>query len=338
MPNNGHRADGYREPATGGTDAVPRHLARIFTRNADEHWAWISSRYNDHGRRVRPRARGFEFFAEFGALGQLTCNHTRYTAAAAEIDCPATPYVIATHLRSGRYLMRWEGGEVRLADRGVMLFPPYGYLHLHDCSDSGMVSVGLDTLLRVAEETTGLSGAQVRFTGLRPVSRAAERQWLTTAEYVQRGIYTEALDHPLLLAAAEQLVAASLLAAFPNTAMTTALRTPRDAATPAVVRRAMAFIDAHAGQPITLTDIALATGVVPRTLQYAFRRHRDTTPTAYLRRVRLTRAHEDLLAAQPGDGTTVAAVAARWGYARPHRFAAAYRQEYGQPPATALRS
>lgn len=313
-------------------------MSTIVTRDADEHQAWISTRYNDHGRHVRPRARGFEYGAVFGALGRLTYNRTRYTAATAEIDCPATSYVVAAHLGSGRYRMRWDGGEVQVAAPGIMLFPPYGYRNVHDCSDSVMVSVGLDTLLRVAEESTGLDRAQVRITGLVPVSPAAARQWLGTADYVRRGIYDQTLDHPLLLAAAEQMVAASMLATFPNTTMTTDLRTPRDPAAPAVVRRAVAFIDAQAGRPITLTDIAAAAGVVPRTLQYAFRRHRDTAPTAHLRQVRLARAHEELLAAQPGDGTTVAAVAARWGYARPHRFAAAYRQAYGQPPLKTLRS
>jgi AraC-like DNA-binding protein len=319
-------------------DPPGRHLARIFTSDADEHKAWISSRYNDHRRRVRPRSRGFEFFAEFGALGGLTVNHTRYTAATAEIDCPPTPYVIAGHLRSGRYRMRSGGAEIRVADTGTMLFPPYGYQHLHDCSDSFMVSVRLGTLLRVAEESFGLDRSEVRFTGFQPMSRAAERQWISTADYVRRGIHSRSLDQPLLLAAAEQLVAASLLSTFANTTMITELRTPRDPATPAAVRRAMAFIEAYAGRPITLTDIAGAAGVVPRTLQYAFRRHHDITPTAYLRRVRLARAHEELTAAQPGDGTTVAAVAARWGYARPHGFAAAYRLAYGRAPGEVLRS
>jgi len=313
-------------------------MSTIVTRDADEHQAWISTRYNDHGRQVQPRARGFEYGAVFGALGRLTCNRTRYTAATAEIDCPATSYVVAAHLRSGRYLMRWDGGEVRLAAPGFMLFPPYGYRHVHDCSDSAMVSVNLDAVLRVAEECAGLDRAQVRFTGLVPVSTAAARQWSGTADYVRRGIHDRTLDQPLLLPAAQQMLAASRLATLPSTTMTLELRTPRDPATPAVVRRAVAFIDAHADRPITLTDIATAAGVVPRTLQYAFRRHRDTTPTAYLRRVRLARAHEDLVAAQPGDGTTIAAVAARWGYTRPHRFAAVYRQAYDQPPSRTLRT
>jgi transcriptional regulator GlxA family with amidase domain len=114
--------------------------------------------------------------------------------------------------------------------------------------------------------------------------------------------------------------------------MTIENRTPRDPATPATIRRAITFIDEHASEPITLTDIATAAGVVPRTLQYAFRRHRDTTPLAYLRQVRLAMAHDELLAVESGDGATVAAVASRWGYINVDAFAAAYRRVYGQPP------
>src|SRR5262249_26048884 len=149
---------------------------------------------------------------------------TRYTAATAEVTWPPVRYAIVGQLLSGRYLMRWGGGEVRLADRGVLLFPPYGYTHLHDCSDTDCVTITLDPVLRVAEETTRVDRAQVRFTGLRPGSPAAERHWLNTAEFVRRGVYTLTLDQPLLVAAAEQLVAASLLATFPNTTTTIEVR------------------------------------------------------------------------------------------------------------------
>ncbi|RZU53563.1 hypothetical protein EV385_5492 [Krasilnikovia cinnamomea] len=49
-------------------------------------------------------------------------------------------------------------------------------------------------------------------------------------------------------------------------------------------------------------------------------------------------SRERLVAAEPGDGVTVAAAAAWWGFARPHRFAAAYQQPYGQAPSRTLRS
>jgi transcriptional regulator GlxA family with amidase domain len=105
-----------------------------------------------------------------------------------------------------------------------------------------------------------------------------------------------------------------------------------------VVRRTVEFIDAHAAEPLTLADIVAASGTGPRALQEAFRRHRGTTPTGYLRRVRLERAHRELQAADPGQGATVAAVAARWGFAHRGRFAAAYREAYGRAPQQTLLS
>ena len=67
----------------------------------------------------------------------------------------------------------------------------------------------------------------------------------------------------------------------------------------------------------------------------AFRREADTTPMAYLRRVRLNRARQQLIEADPGR-ETVAAVAARWGFASPSSFTAYYRDAYGTLPSQAL--
>ncbi|MGQ7296447.1 helix-turn-helix transcriptional regulator [Quadrisphaera sp. KR29] len=107
---------------------------------------------------------------------------------------------------------------------------------------------------------------------------------------------------------------------------------------PAVVRRAVAHIEAHADQPLTLTDIARASGVGPRALQLAFARHLGTSPMAHLRRARLQRAHEELQSADATAGDTVAAVARRWGWTSPSRFSTAYRREFGVPPSGTLRT
>jgi transcriptional regulator GlxA family with amidase domain len=107
---------------------------------------------------------------------------------------------------------------------------------------------------------------------------------------------------------------------------------------PAAVRRAAAFIEAHAEQPVTATEIAAVAGVTARALQYAFRRHYDTTPTGYLRRVRLERAHQQLQAADPMTGATVRDIARRWGWANPATFATAYRKHYGVSPSHTLRT
>jgi len=55
-----------------------------------------------------------------------------------------------------------------------------------------------------------------------------------------------------------------------------------------------------------------------------------------MRRVRLSRAHQELIAGTPST-TTVTGIAQRWGFAHTGRFAVLYRQTYGQSPHTTLR-
>jgi transcriptional regulator GlxA family with amidase domain len=128
-----------------------------------------------------------------------------------------------------------------------------------------------------------------------------------------------------------------MLTSFPNTTMTLDYIRGPGWVMPASVRRAVDFIEAHADQPITLSQIAAEAGVTGRALQYAFQRYHGTTPTGYLRQVRLERAHAQLQAADPADGTTVAAVARRWGWASAGQFAALYRQRFGVRPSHTLR-
>jgi transcriptional regulator GlxA family with amidase domain len=141
---------------------------------------------------------------------------------------------------------------------------------------------------------------------------------------------------PLLASGAARLLAATALAAFPSNVFTDPTGTDRHDAHRGTVRRAIAFIDEHACTDITIADIAAAACVTIRAVQLAFRRHLDTTPTAYLRRVRLEHAHRQLQAADPA-ATTITDVACRWGFSNPTRFAACYRQAYGVPPSHTLR-
>jgi transcriptional regulator GlxA family with amidase domain len=106
---------------------------------------------------------------------------------------------------------------------------------------------------------------------------------------------------------------------------------------PRTVRRAVAFIEEHAGDDIGLSQIVAASGIGPRGLQLAFRRHADVTPLEYLRRVRLDRAHQDLETATPAEAT-VGAVADRWGFFHHGNFSALYLRTYGRSPSVTLRS
>jgi len=179
----------------------------------------------------------------------------------------------------------------------------------------------------------------VRLTGHRPHTPAAAERLKRTIIYLRDHVLgdTDAAAEPLVVSAGAQLLAASVLAAFPNNARTDPTARDRADAHSATLRRAVAFIEDHAHEPITVADIAAAAHVTIRTLQYAFRRHLDITPLGYVRQVRLSHAHRDLLAAGPGDETSVGAVAARWGFPHPGRFAALYRDMYGTSPSRTLR-
>jgi transcriptional regulator GlxA family with amidase domain len=107
------------------------------------------------------------------------------------------------------------------------------------------------------------------------------------------------------------------------------------ASRPRAVKRAIDAMEAEPDRPFTAVSLAAIAGASVRTLQAGFRQHVGMPPMAYLRRLRLARAHADLRAAEPGE-ETVASVAHRWGFAHLGRFAAAYRAEYGRPPADTL--
>ncbi len=236
-----------------------------------------------------------------------------------------------THAELGAGTERYTAGDVCLVS-----FPHADYLIRCRQLRAAILTVPRAALAQAAGELPGQPRPSLRFPSLRPASPAAAGQWKSTAAYVS-GLLDddEAAASPLLTGSAARLLAAVALAAFPNNVLgAPATQDSRDAR-PATLRRALAFIDDNAHRDISTADIAAAAFVTARALQLAFRRHLDTTPLEYLRRVRLARAHRDLLAADPA-AATVTAVAYRWGFPNSSRFAAYYRHAYGVSPGKTL--
>lgn len=174
----------------------------------------------------------------------------------------------------------------------------------------------------------------VRFDGCRPLSPRAAAAWRSTCIYLQDEVLPVFDGNLLVVANATRLLVATTLATFPNSTLASSMASDRRDAHPQTLRRAIMFIEDNAAKDITAADIAHAARVSIRAMQLAFRRHLDTTPMAYLRRVRLSCADADLRAANG----SVTAIAARWGYARPSVFSAHYRAAYGVSPSKTLRS
>jgi AraC-like DNA-binding protein len=239
---------------------------------------------------------------------------------------------------SGRFRQTSEGGD-RYYQPGDLFFAGQpGHAYTATVHDVSLRVAVIDPALtaQVAATAPGRPPAPVRFTGHRAVSPQAASQWTATVAYL-RGLLAspQAADAPLVTASAARLLAAVTLGAFPNDAVTDPTTQDRHDGSTATLRRAVAFIDEHAHEDIALADVAAAARVTIRAVQLAFRRHLNTTPTSYLRQVRLDHAHRELQSADP-DRDSVTAVSYRWGFASPSRFAAYYRGAYGVAPSRTL--
>jgi AraC-like DNA-binding protein len=142
-------------------------------------------------------------------------------------------------------------------------------------------------------------------------------------------------DVPAMSARLGRLVIAGLLVSQPHD-YTDELTGRSAAAGPRAIRAALAAIEERPAELQVVSDIAKASGLSVRALDEGFRRHVGTPPMAYLRRVRLARAHEELGRADP-EQTTATTVARNWGFWHYGRFAAEYRKTYGRTPAETLR-
>jgi AraC-like DNA-binding protein len=178
-----------------------------------------------------------------------------------------------------------------------------------------------------------------RFTSSRAISPHRARTWKRARDFVHNMLEVDpdVATAPLVIGSANRMLAGLLLATFPNQTTAPPLRRDdHDARRPGTLHRAIAFIESNADLDIDIGDIAAAAEVSRRAIQLAFRRHLDTTPTAYLRRVRLDFAHAELIAGSPVD-LTVTEVAYRWGFSSPSRFAERYRVAFGLSPSETLR-
>ncbi|PZF94746.1 helix-turn-helix transcriptional regulator [Micromonospora deserti] len=192
-------------------------------------------------------------------------------------------------------------------------------------------------LAQVASTAPARRPGPVRFTALRAASPVLARHWRGTVRFIDDVVLSnpQAAAHPLVIGNAARMLAAAALAVFPNTAVTEPAVEDRADAGTSTLRRALAFMHEHADRDISAVDIAAAANVSVRAVQLAFRRHLDTTPMAHLRRIRLDRAHHDLLRADPRQDT-VSAIASRWGFLSHSRFTAHYHAVYGVPPSETL--
>ncbi|WP_262273134.1 AraC family transcriptional regulator [Microvirga yunnanensis] len=239
---------------------------------------------------------------------------------------------------TGRVLLdREEFGISR--NQGVMITSgPRETLHYAEDCETRVVLMNRG---RIAEYCAKLLGRDIEtpidFQTNFSLDSAAGQSWLRLTQYVASELQDPHSMLKLLPEAQRQLeqtLLTSLLLGHSHTYSEALLR-PQSAAAPFYVKRAEAFIKAHFAEPLSLADIAAHAGVSARSLQNGFQSFRGMTPMAFLRTLRLRRAQEALLLADPAHAT-VTEIALSCGFNHMGEFASLYRRTFGVSPRQTL--
>jgi AraC-like DNA-binding protein len=178
---------------------------------------------------------------------------------------------------------------------------------------------------------------QIEFKPCMATGKGAARSWMHMFSVFAQELFRadSALSQPLVaLPFVDSLLHALLLAA--DHPYRSALAEQTKLVAPQAIRPAVDIIESEPHLPLTVTSLAAECHVSSRALQQSFLRHMGMSPMTYLRQVRLSRAHQELLESDPSVDT-VASIARHWGYTNPGRFAAAHAARYGETPAATLR-
>jgi AraC-like DNA-binding protein len=314
---------------------------QLSTDDPDVARAHVMAMYADHAPVLRSSDDRFHFRTDVLVADESSIGHVEYSVGVdVAVGHAGTGSPIILHQRVGdRLELRYDHDRrsTILADDDLFLVAP-GHSYSVHWDRMNVTAVGLSARL-LAEDAAllaGYEGGDVAFDVGRPISRAARGHWLR----IQRLVAVNLARHSDNAVACRELIRllnSAALVCFPNSTLA-AESSQSSSAVPEPVRRAVAYIHHHADTPLVLADLSAEAGLSPRALQAAFRRHLDTTPLGYLRRIRLEYAHRQLLQAEPGDGQTVATIAAHWGFTQLGRFAQEHRARYGTNPAQTLRA
>lgn len=307
----------------------------FLTSDPQEAHAFMRAVYTENTMRITGSQDGFRMRHASTGTDAFSVSTMTHTMAVEHVAQPLG-YPLVGRVLQGKIERETDGESLRAGTGDVFLIaqPDRPYTVRWDNVVLQLIQVSPAMLADVAGVCPG---GRLRFTSLTPESPASAGNLTASVDFVASELMAspEAAVSPLLTGGAARLLAGALLTAFPHEAGPGAGTRPGPGS-PATLRRAMEFIEEFAGTDIGAADIATGAHVTLRAVQHAFQRHLGTTPMAYLRRVRLERARQDLLAASPAHAT-VTAIANRWGFSSPSRFTAHYRAAFGELPRDTLR-
>lgn len=314
-----------------------RHV-RLETSDLDCARHHVSGVFAPHQVSFCGRSQTLAFRHASAGFGNLSFNVIKYGA----------DVVIGAPALEGFYLVQFTLNgccEVREAGKSEKLLLEHGTINVIDPRrpyTKRWSADGRQLILRVNRRAVEAFVAETIGEGLAPVFSRKPVPFAAQTRSLVRLVKTvcEDLDdrdagfaNPAVQRQLEKSLIALILETLPHDS-SEILDQATSRATPAMIRRAEAFIRAHAAAAIGLDEIAHAAGASARSLQAGFRRFRDTTPTAFVRAVRLEAARRALA---NGNGSSVTDIALENGFGHLGKFARVYKERFGETPSETWR-
>ncbi|AZG46807.1 AraC family transcriptional regulator [Gordonia insulae] len=299
--------------------------------------------YYPHSVDVLGDARKFSMHIDAARLGPVTLGWLTYDT---EVQIETGPLEDSYHINipfagqlltgsgSNRVVATKDRAAVYRADQGTIL---RGW----GDTPSRMLAVKIDRNA-VDEQLSAMLGQQIAdpigFDLALDISSGHGQQWWSVVQALASTLRVSdsLFRNPMLAGSLTQSLIMGLLLAS-NHDYTDRLSVVGEAACPAAIAHAREYMHEHVDEHVTPQMVAQAVGLSLRALQSGFQKSLQTTPTRYMRDLRLRRARQDLLAADAAE-VGVAEVAFRWGFTHLGRFAGQYREMFGETPSNALRS
>jgi AraC-like DNA-binding protein len=272
-------------------------------------------------------------------LGALTAGRLTYGRAVRLRTADAQNFHMNIPLRGGAISRTGSGEPVRTGPGEGLVFSPGAPADISWSADCEQLCLMIPRACLEAE-LEQLIGRPIRgrltFDFAADVCSPVAQRWQTVLS-----LLVDELKHPTNVGwnahvgrHIEGLVLDGLLLSQPHSHSDTTIGDSSARLGPAI-RHAVELIEERPAEPWTTVRLASEVHLSARALQEGFRRDLATPPMTYLRQVRLRRARQALQAADR-DTTTVGAVASGFGILHMGRFAAAYRQAFGETPSDTL--
>ncbi len=309
--------------------------------DAEETCAKVANVFRPHDFSIAKKGLKLNAQMDSVSLQRSSISRLRYKAPISVNSEPMESFIMVMMPVEGKALVRC-GEQETYSNSNISCIVNYSdplSMNWDDQCDQLIIRVDRNLLDRTCEGFLGKPLREpLRFKNRMELTDPKLKCWTDVVRLLtsNASIFSTLHDFPLVARQYEQLLATTILNVQPHNYGDVLPSSCREI-TPSFMRKAEEFILQNVDQPITIEDLAKSLEVSVRTLYNGFQKYRDTTPMAYLAKVRLDRIHADLLEARStGANASVTRIAMDWGVFHMGNFSKNYKARFGELPSETL--